>query len=123
MNELLTIVGISSEVVGVAIILTSKVQVQFCNLNNLSKKSKVVSQKHFIQNCFVVLFECDGFVAKSLDISVARKCLEARLLHPIRHQASRRREKRLEKCVADEKVSAYVREQFPTNIPLVCRAV
>jgi hypothetical protein len=112
MNEVLTIVGISSEVVGVANILTSKFQVLFSNRKKSAQNSTIGTKIPYMHGCLVVRHECDGFVAKSSEDSLARKSQESSFLHSIRQQASRRWEKPLERFIANEKLSAYAKEQF-----------
>lgn len=107
MNEVLTIVGISSEVVGVANILTSKFQVLFTNRKKSAQNATIGTKIPFVRGCLVVRHECDGCVAKLLEKSVARKSLKSPFLHSIRQQASRHWEKPLERFIANEKLSAY----------------
>jgi len=123
MKEVLTIIGISSGVVGIAMILMSNSQASSNNRIEFNRLSMVGSTVPFERGCLVVLPECDSCVAKSVDVSVARKSEEVHFLHPNRKQASRHWNIPLEKFVAEENVNSRLREQFFSNGPLVYRVV
>ena len=123
MKEVLTIVGISSGVVGIAMIFMSNSQTSSSNRIEFDRLSMVGTTVPFERGCLVVLPECDSCVAKSVDVSVARKSEEVHFLHPNRKQAGRHWNIPLEKFVAEENVNSRVREQLFANGPLVYRVV